>query len=166
MTKLCNRLHPLKIDLNWCFHGANDGDRWTNTPGSADDPALTDALKFRTSAARPELKIWNARIVVVARRRRVRSIYGALQEPRSIPVVPRSVSVIPVKPLWSIAPYSSSIGTRCDRERNGGTRSKDQDLTHLPAPFIDNQLCSLWKHSASANWSAGKMSNGRVAQRH
>ncbi len=68
------------------------GTRAMKTPGGG-LPGVT-AIQLKASAPRSKLKVRNARIVVGTRRRRVRSIHGAVIE-SSWGMVPWSVSVVP-----------------------------------------------------------------------
>jgi hypothetical protein len=105
----------------------------------------------------PELKVRNARIVVVPRSRRVRSIHGALVE-SSRPIVSRNVSVVSVE--CSRTSHISRIGLRCGgnrTKRNSCGNGNDQDLTHDLIPSVhlsttSNQTCAREQGFASANY--------------
>jgi hypothetical protein len=107
-------------------------------------------IQLEASAPRSILKVRNARIVVGARRGRVRSICGApIETSRS--VVPGSVSVVPVEP--SRSPQMVGIGLRCSRhrsKRNTSARNKDQDFAHDLAPF----RCALQPSAAISKFES------------
>jgi hypothetical protein len=129
-------------------------------PGSINRPAGALTSLLNEGSISSELKVRNARIVVIPRSRRVRSIRGALVEP-SGPIVSRSGSVVPVE--CSRSPHISRIGLRCSdnrTKRNSCGRGKDQDFSHDLAPFgVSLQPRSSWNHTctrepgfASANY--------------